>query len=591
MEMINLTINGVSLKAESGSTILNAAKIIGIKIPKLCNMEMKDIGFIHRQSCCRICLVEVDGVEDLLPACSTHIWEGMSISTNNIKVMTTRRTILELLLSDHPKSCLYCPKNHNCELQELAADLGIREVRIFGASIPHALKYTKAIVRDPNKCIKCRRCEAMCRDIQTCNVLSQAESGFRAVVETAFKENLEDPENKACTFCGQCVAVCPVAAIYETTYIWKLIEDLANPKKKVIVQVAPSVRVSLGEEFGLPPGTNVTGKMVSALRKLGFDEVFDTNFAADNTIMEEAAEVKERIEKYLSGDKDVRLPILTSCCPAWINFIEHNYPDMLDIPSTTKSPMEIFGSVAKNIWTKSQGIERENLVCVSIMPCLAKKYEAGRPEFHYRGNPDVDYSLSTRELASLLKQADINLCNMEESEFDNPLGVCTGAGAIFGRTGGVMEAALRTAYEWITEKELLDVNFYALRGIEEVRVAEVMIGSIPLKIGIAHGLGAARKLLDKIKNGEENFHAIEIMACKGGCVGGGGQPFHHGNFEIIEKRIAAIQEIDDKKIIRKSHDNPYIKLLYKKYFTSPLSPEAIRLLHTTYYPKNNSSSD
>jgi NADH-quinone oxidoreductase subunit G/NADP-reducing hydrogenase subunit HndD len=363
------------------------------------------------------------------------------------------------------------------------------------------------------------------------------------------------------------------------------VQDLANPNKKVIVQIAPAVRVAIGEEFGYRPGENLTAELVTALRKLGFSAVFDTNFAADLTIMEEAAEFKDRLEKHLAGDPNVKLPILTSCCPAWVNFIEHNFPDMLDVPSSAKSPQQMFGAVVKNIWAKAEGYNRKEVVCVSIMPCLAKKYEASREEFSKDGNPDVDYSLSTRELARLLKQANIDLGNQEKGEFDMPLGASTGAADIFGRTGGVIEAATRTAYEWVTGEILENVDFVQLRGFECVRVAEVPVGDLKLRIGIAHGLGDARKLLEKVRTGEEELHAIEIMACKGGCVGGGGQPYHHGNFEIVKERAMGLQEIDNSKTLRKSNDNPYILELYREYLGQPLSHEAERLLHTSYYSK------
>ena len=587
MSNVNITINNIDLSVEQGTTILNAAKKIEIELPSLCKMEMKDIGFIHHISSCRVCLVEVLGRDELVPACSTPISEGMIIFTNTIKVMANRRLMIELLLSNHPKDCLYCPKNQKCDLQALAAKFGVREIRFATDIIQYPLECTKSIVRNPNKCIRCRRCEAICRDIQTCNVLSQINRGEKAIVQTSFCDNLENPENKACTFCGQCVAVCPVASLYETDFTWKLIEDISNKNKKVIVQVAPSVRAALGEEFGYEAGTNITGKMVSALKKMGFYRVFDTDFGADMTVMEEAAEFKERLEKYLKGEKNVRLPLLTSCCPAWVNFIEYNYPEMLDIPSSAKSPMEIFGSIAKNIWAKEQGLEREDIICVAVMPCLAKKYESGRKEFYFRDNPDVDYVITTRELARIMKEMNIDLTKMEDNEFDSTLGESTGAGTIFGRTGGVIEATIRTAYEWITSNSLENIDFYELRGLEGIRVAQIEIGGEHIKVGIAHGLGSARKLLEKIKNGEETFHAIEIMACKGGCVGGGGQPYHHGNFEIIKKRIACLQEIDTSKTLRKSHLNPYVQDIYNRYLSYPLSKEAKRLLHTEFYPKKN----
>lgn len=582
--MVKLIIDGKAVEAPKGATIVAAAKTLGITIPTLCHLQMGGVGYKNDCASCRVCVVEVEGRRNLAPACATPVYDGMVVTTNSMKVMQKRKTVLELLLSDHPKDCLACSKNGECELQDLAMQFGVREVRFAGKESTYRQDASPSIIRDIDKCIMCRRCETMCNVIQTCGVLSGINRGFEAVVAPAFEQDLEDT---ACTYCGQCVAVCPVGALHEADHTWKLVKDLANPAKKVVVQVAPAVRVALGEEFGYEPGTDVTGKMVTALRKLGFDQVFDTNWAADLTIMEEGTEFKGRLEKFLAGDKDANLPILTSCCPAWVKFIEHNYPDMLGIPSTAKSPQQMFGAIAKNIWAKEEKIDRKDLIVVSIMPCLAKKYEASRPEFADKnGNPDVDYSLSTRELAKLLKQANINFKNLEDEKFDNPLGASTGAADIFARTGGVIEAATRTVYEMVTGETLENVDFVQLRGMEGVRIAEVPVAGINLKIGIAHGLGSARELLDKVRSGEETLHAIEIMACKGGCVGGGGQPYHHGNFQIIEKRTAGIQAIDNGKELRKSHENPFIKEVYEKHLGEPCSHKAHEILHTHYFPKH-----
>ena len=589
MDMVKVTIDGKVIDVPKGATIVAAAKSAGITIPTLCYLHLGGADYKNDCASCRICVVEVEGRRNLAPACATPVFDGMVVTTNTMKVMQKRKTVLELMLSDHPKDCLACSKNGECELQDLAMQFGVREIRFKGKESKYRQDSSPSIIRDMDKCIMCRRCETMCNNIQTVGALSGVNRGFEAVVATAFEQDLED---SVCTYCGQCVAVCPVGALHEQDHTWQLVKDLANPKKKVIVQVAPAVRVALGEEFGFEAGTDVEGKMVTALRKLGFDQVFDTNFAADLTIMEEATELIERVNKTLAGDKDVKLPILTSCCPAWVKFFEHNYPDMLDIPSSAKSPQQMFGAVAKGIWAKEEGIDRKDLIVVSVMPCLAKKYESSRDEFKVDGNPDVDYSISTRELAKLLKQANINLPTLEESVMDNPLGDYSGAGVIFGRTGGVIEAATRTAYEWITGTSLDNVDFTQLRGMEGIRVAEVSIPGLDEKlgskfrIGIAHGLGAARELLDKIRAGEETLHAIEIMACKGGCVGGGGQPYHHGDFNIIKKRTAGIQAIDSNKDIRKSHENPYIKELYAKHLGKPNSHLAHELLHTKYFPKH-----
>lgn len=589
MDMVKVTIDGKVIDVPKGATIVAAAKSAGITIPTLCYLQLGGAEYKNDCASCRICVVEVEGRRNLAPACATPVFDGMVVTTNSMKVMQKRKTVLELMLSDHPKDCLACSKNGECELQDLAMQFGVREVRFKGKESQYRQDSSPSIIRDMDKCIMCRRCETMCNNIQTVGALSGVNRGFEAVVATAFEQDLED---SVCTYCGQCVAVCPVGALHEQDHTWKLVKDLANPKKKVIVQVAPAVRVALGEEFGLEAGTDVEGKMVTALRKLGFDQVFDTNFAADLTIMEEATELIERVNKVLAGDKDVKLPILTSCCPAWVKFFEHNYPDMLDVPSSAKSPQQMFGAIAKGVWAKEEGIDRKDLIVVSVMPCLAKKYESSRDEFKVDGNPDVDYSISTRELAKLLKQANINLPTLEKSVWDNPLGESTGAAVIFGRTGGVIEAATRTAYEWITGTSLDNVDFTQLRGMEGIRVAEVSIPGLDEKlgskfrIGIAHGLGSARELLDKIRAGEETLHAIEIMACKGGCVGGGGQPYHHGDFNIIKKRTAGIQAIDSGKDIRKSHENPYIKELYAKHLGKPNSHLAHELLHTKYFPKH-----
>lgn len=588
--MVKLIIDGKAVEAPKGATIVAAAKSLGITIPTLCHLQMGGVGYKNDCASCRVCVVEVEGRRNLAPACATPVYDGMVVTTNSMKVMQKRKTVLELLLSDHPKDCLACSKNGECELQDLAMQFGVREIRFAGKESTYRQDVSPSIIRDIDKCIMCRRCETMCNVIQTCGVLSGVNRGFEAVVAPAFEQDLEDT---ACTYCGQCVAVCPVGALHEADHTWRLVKDLANPAKKVVVQVAPAVRVALGEEFGFEPGTNVEGKMIAALRKLGFDMVFDTNWSADLTIMEEASELIDRVTKKLAGDEDVKLPILTSCCPAWVKFFEHNYPDMLDVPSTAKSPQQMFGAIAKNVWAKEEGIDKKDLIVVSIMPCLAKKYEASREEFADKdGNPDVDYSISTRELAKLIKQANINFNGLDEEEVDNPLGSYTGAGVIFGRTGGVIEAATRTAYEWITGDTLESVDFTVLRGMESVRVAEVSIPGLDEKlgskfrIGIAHGLGSARELLDKIRSGEETVHAIEIMACKGGCVGGGGQPYHHGDFGVIVKRAAGLTSIDEGKELRKSHENPYIKELYEKHLGKPMSHKAHDILHTEYFPKH-----
>ena len=583
MKLVNVTVDEKQVQVPENSTILVAARSAGVTIPTLCYLNLADFGCVNKSASCRVCVVEVEGRRNLAPSCATPVTDGMVVKTNTIKALNARKTVLELMLSDHPKDCLVCQKSGECELQDLAVDFGMKEIRFEGKESTYRKDISKSIVRDMDKCIMCRRCETMCNDVQTVGALSGINRGFDAVVATAMEMDLND---SVCTYCGQCVAVCPTGALVERDATWDVLSKLADPSKTVIVQTAPAVRAALGEEFGLPAGTSVTGKMVSALRKLGFDKVFDTDFAADLTIMEEASELLDRLTRHFNGDETVKLPILTSCCPAWVKFFEHNFPDMLDIPSSAKSPMQMFSAVAKNIFTKELGIDRKDLVVVSIMPCLAKKYEAGRDEFSKDGNPDTDIVLSTRELARLIKQANINFHILKDEDFDHPLGESTGAGLIFGRTGGVIEAALRTAADWYTDSSLENVDYEAVRGFEGVRSADVKVGDLDLKIGIAHGLGEARKLLEQIRAGESHYHAIEIMACKGGCIGGGGQPYHHGNTGTLKKRAAAINAEDASKTIRKSHENPYIKKLYDEHLDKPMSHKAHELLHTKYFKKH-----
>ena len=582
MTLINIKINGKELQVEEGTTVLQAAKKVGIEIPTLCYMNLHDLGINHNPGGCRICVVEVEGRRNLAPSCVTKVWEGMEVKTHTMRVLNARKTVMELILSDHPFECLTCAKNGTCDLQKLAQDLGVREIHYQGEQSTYKEDNSPAIIRDMDKCIMCRRCETMCNEVQTCGVLSGINRGFEAVVAPAFEQDLVQ---SPCTFCGQCVAVCPTGALTEQDHTNKVIRALADPTKTVIVQTAPAVRVALGEEFGMEPGTIVTGKMVAALRRLGFDKVFDTDFAADLTIMEEGTELLGRLSKFLQGDKDVKLPILTSCCPGWVNFFEHQFPEMKDIPSTAKSPQQMFGAIAKTYMAEKMNVKREDLVVVSVMPCLAKKYESQREEFAVNGNPDVDFSISTRELAHLIKQSIGDIKELPNEDFDNLMGQSTGAAVIFGNTGGVIEAACRTAYEVYTEKKLEKVEFEQLRGFEGVRSAEVDFDGLKLNIGIAHGLGNARKLLESIKKGESHFHAIEIMACPGGCIGGGGQPLHHGNIEILKARAAAIYKEDEGKEIRKSHENPEIIQLYKEFLGQPMSEKAHHLLHTEYFDK------
>lgn len=581
--MVNLTIDDIKVQVPKGTTILKAAKSIGIDIPTLCHYELKGQGIENRPGSCRVCMVEIEGKGNLAAACATNVSEGMRVKTHTLRVIMARRTVVDLLLSDHPADCLVCPQGGKCELQKLAVDLGLREVTYKGEQSVYKIDVSPAIIRDMNKCVMCRRCETVCNSLQTVGALSGINRGFNAVVGTAFEQKLAD---STCVICGQCVQACPVGALSEVDNTRQVMQAISDSKKTVIVQTAPAVRVALGEEFGMEPGSRVTGKMVAALKMLGFDYVFDTDFAADLTIMEEGTEMLQRINKYMNGDKNVKLPIMTSCCPGWVNFFERYYPDMLDVPSTAKSPMQMFGAIAKTYWAEKMGIKREDLVVVSIMPCVAKKYECQRDEFKTEGNPDVDYSLTTRELADMIKLLSIKFADLKEEEFDRPLGESTGAGVIFGATGGVIEAATRTTYELFTKKELGKVDFQDIRGLEGVREATVDFNGTPIHIGIAHGLGNARKLLDKIRKGETMFHAIEIMACPGGCVGGAGQPYHHGDFSKVEKRLKAIYEEDKNKPLRKSHENPYVQQLYKEFLGEPCGEKSHKLLHTHYFDKS-----
>ncbi len=584
MDLVKLTIDGKKLEVPAGTTIYKAAKELGIDIPILCYMDLKDLNIENKPGGCRICTVEVEGRKNLAPSCSTDVAEGMEVRTNTMRVINARRTVMELILSDHPKDCLSCAKSGNCDLQDMAIRLGIREIpgQEYAEMSTYRLDTSPSIIRDLDKCIMCRRCETMCNDFQTVGALHAVNRGFQAVVAPAFEMNLE---HSPCTYCGQCVAVCPTGALTEVDHTGKVIAALNDPSKTVVVQTAPAVRAALGEEFGMAPGTLVTGKMVTALRHLGFDYVFDTDFAADLTIMEEGTEMLGRLTRFLEGDKEVKLPILTSCCPGWVNFFEYNFPEMKDIPSTARSPQQMFGSIAKSYFAEKIEVDRKDMVVVSIMPCLAKKYECQREEFKVDDNPDVDYSISTRELAHLIKQANLDLVNMEDTDFDAPMGESSGAGVIFGTTGGVIEAATRTAYELHTGKSLEKVDFEQLRGMEGIRSASVDFDGQEINIGIAHGLGNARKLLEEIKEGKSHYHAIEIMACPGGCIGGGGQPLHHGDASILKARAQAIYQEDRNKPIRKSHENPYIKKLYEEFLGEPMSEKAIELLHTHYFDK------
>ena len=582
---IQLTIDRHVVEVNPDMTLLEAAKTVGIEIPTLCHMDLKGTCVQNKPASCRLCVVEVEGRRNLAPACATKVMPGMVVHTNSGRVIRARKTVAELILSDHPNDCLTCPKCSDCELQRLVMRFNIREMPFNGGEQSvRKNELTLAIKRNMDKCIYCRRCESVCNNVQSVGVLGAVRRGFNTTIAPTFDQMFTDTN---CTYCGQCVAVCPVGALTERDYTDQLMHDITDPDKVVIAQPAPAVRYALGEEFGMQPGTVVTGKLATALRDLGFDYVFDTDFGADLTIMEEGAEILDRLQRHLKGDKDVKLPIMTSCCPAWVNFFEHEFPDLLDYPSSAKSPAQMFGAIAKTNWADKMGIPREKLVVVSIMPCLAKKYECARDEFKVNGNPDVDYSISTRELARLIKRANIKFANLPDGDFDSPLGESTGAGAIFAASGGVMEAALRTVYEVYTGKTLPKLEFEQVRGLEDgIREATIDLDGFELRVCVAHTLSNARKVMDRLRAGQLNYHVVEVMACPGGCIGGAGQPYHHGNIDILKARQRAVYCEDEGKKLRKSHENPDIQKLYAEFLGKPLGEKSHHLLHTTYHDKS-----
>lgn len=571
--MVNLTINGKNVEVSEATTVLDAARSLNINIPTLCHMDLQDIKFVNKLASCRVCLVEDLDKGKFIPSCATFVKEGMNIRTDSQEVIKARRTIVELLLSDHPNDCLKCAKNLNCQLQKLAHDLNIREIKYTGEMRNLPIDDNSySLVRDPNKCILCRRCETMCNTVQTVGALAEVGRGFNTHVGSTFNRSMFET---TCTFCGQCLSVCPTGALTEKSNIkevWKLLES----DKHIIVQVAPAVRVALGEMFGRNPGESVEGEMVTALKNLGFEKVFDTNFAADLTIMEEANEFVQR----LNGKG--KLPILTSCCPGWVNFMEQQFSDLIDIPSSCKSPHEMFGAIAKTYYAEKIEKKAEDIKVVSIMPCISKKYEAKRDELENEGYSDVDIVLTTRELGAMIKEAGIDFNNLEKSDFDNPMGESTGAGDIFGTSGGVIEATIRTAYDTITGEELEKVEFEDLRGLKGIKQAKVDINGREIKIAVANGLGNTRKLLEKLRRKEIDLDAIEVMACPGGCIGGGGQPYHNGKISILKERSKGLYQIDENKKLRKSYQNPYIKKLYQEYLGEVGSEKAKELLHTSY---------
>jgi NADH-quinone oxidoreductase subunit G len=577
MSLVNLTINGKTVSVESETTILDAAKKLNIKIPTLCHLHMNEINMHNKCASCRVCMV--DTKKGLVPACATNVREGMEVQTNTPKALNARKTVVELLLSDHPQDCLVCEKNGNCELQTIAQDLGVREITYKGSKTEFGIdNSSKSIVKNHDKCILCRRCETMCTEIQKVGVLSGVNRGFETMVSTFFNEDIDKTN---CSFCGQCVAVCPTGALTEVNNIGLVWNELNKSDKTTVVQIAPAVRVALGEEFGLKPGVVTTGKIVSALKLLGFKYIFDTNFGADITILEEASEFIHRLKE------GKNLPILTSCCPAWVNYLEHHYPELLNLTSSCKSPQNMFGAIAKNYFTSKIGISSKDITVVSVMPCIAKKYEVSRDELGNDGILDVDISITTRELAKMIKQSGIDFLSLEDSDFDNPMGECTGAADIFGTTGGVLEAALRTSYEWITDKDLESIDFKSIRGLDGIKEASINIGGSIINVCAASSLGNAKKIMDDIKSGKSNYHIVEIMACPGGCVAGGGQPYHYGDYSKIKERSNGLYSIDSNKEVRKSHKNPSVNKLYKEFLNEPYSDLAHKYLHTSYFDKSN----
>ena len=579
-ELVNVTIDGVPLQVPKGTTIMEAAeKHLGVQIPRLCYHPKLSL-----QGSCRVCVVEVKGVPFYMASCSVQVWEGMEVQTNSPSIRQARRDIVELLLDNHPRACLTCDRDGNCELQNLSFTMGVRERLFDGERKRFPIdRSSVAVVRDPEKCILCGRCVRVCAEVQGVHNLSQHGRGFKTVVSPAFGSPMDD---SVCIQCGQCVNACPTAAFIEKSYVNDVWKALADPQKHVVVHTAPAIRATIGEGFGMPPGTPCTGKLVSALRMLGFDRVFDTNFTADLTIVEEATEFLHRFKK---GE---RLPLLTSCSPGWVNFLERFYPELIPYASTCRSPMSMMSSLIKTYYAEVSGIDPKDIFVVSIMPCTAKKFESRRPELRMPdGTPQTDAVLTTRELIYMIKSYGLDLSNLPDGEFDSPLGESTGAADIFGTTGGVLEAALRMAVEVINGNPPEKMEFTEVRAVEGLRVRDLKVNDeLTLRVGVANGLQNAKKLLDKVVSGEETFHIIEVMACPGGCIGGGGQPYPPKGYTILDpkllaRRASALYAIDSNKPLRSSNHNPAIQQLYETYLGEPGGEKAHALLHTHYAPR------
>ncbi len=572
--MIQLTINNIKINAEEGMTILDAAKSVGINIPTLCHLK----GLTPLGSC-RICSVEVEGQRNLVPSCAFPVFDGMVVETNSQRVRRARKTIIELLVENHPQDCLVCVRNKTCELQEFAEIYGVREHRYTGEKKSHAIDISSpAIERDPAKCVLCGRCVRICHDIQKIGAIDFTQRGFLSIVATPFNQGLGVND---CILCGQCVLECPTAALREKSSLKEVTSALNNKNKYTVVQIAPAVRVTIGEEYNMPPGFDVTGKIVTGLKRLGFRKVFDTNFAADLTIMEEAHEFINRLN---NGGK---LPMFTSCCPAWIKYVEQRNPELIDNISTCKSPHEMEGSVIKTYYAKKMGVNPKDIFVVSIMPCTVKKYESARLELSENSLPDVDAVLTTRELVRLFKLAGINFDDLPDGQFDSQLGESTGAAAIFGTSGGVMEAALRTAYFKISGQELNELSFEPIRGSEGIKEAEVMINDIKINVAVVNGIGNVKEIINDVINGKSKYHFIEVMSCPGGCINGGGQPIHRKREKIL-KRKEALYTIDLNNQKRKSYENESVKTLYKEFLIEPGSHISHDVLHTKYFNKKKS---
>ena len=587
MTMINLTINGKECQAPKGSSILKAAELNHIHIPKLCYLEG-----IHQFGACRICVVEVEGSKNLMASCMVEAAEGMKIHTNTQRVRNARKVLSQLLISDHAQDCLACERSGSCELQDLGRELGVTENRYHGAKNESKIDVCESFTRDPNKCVLCRRCVSVCGRIQETNILKASQRGFQTVISPAFELPIGSSN---CTFCGQCTVVCPVGALQETSHKDRVWAALNDPNKYVIVQPAPAVRVGIGECFGLPPGTSQTGRLVAALRRMGFDDVFDTNWSADLTIIEEGTEVLHRFKDVLSG-KGAVLPMMTSCSPGWIKFIENNFPTELDHLSSCKSPHMMFGAVLKSYYAEKIGKDPKDIYVVSIMPCTAKKTEIARPEMTNDGLPNVDAVLTVRELGDMIKSLGIDFLSLPEEPFDSPLGMSTGAADIFGLTGGVMEAALRTVYELVTGRELPwgDLHVPPIVGLDQVKEATIKLENVlpewqaaegfEVKIAVTSGLAGARQLMEQVEAGTSPYHFIEVMGCPGGCITGGGQPRAKDVAAARKSRMEALYAEDEGKALRKSHENPELIAFYKEWGEAG-GHRSHEYLHTHYVPR------